>query len=83
MTNEQIEKNNHIPNAEIEQDIRDTEAEIKDYQDEMNVLERHPQENKVRIYMIKGHIFNHQDFCKRLNEILEYRKQREAKSDLS
>lgn len=77
MTNEQIETNDHIPNAEIEQDIRDTEAEIKDYQDELDILERHPQENKVRIYMLGGRISNHQNFCKQLNEILEYRKQRE------
>ena len=74
MTKEQIESHNHISTTEIEQDLLDTENELRDYQDELEILQRRPQENKVRIYLLKGHCSIHQDFCDSLKEILEYRK---------
>lgn len=76
MTDEQIEKNNHIPTAEVEKDLQDTEAEIKDFRDELNVLDRHPQENKVRIYFLTGGIGLRESFCEQMKEILEYRKRK-------
>ena len=74
MTKEQIESNNHIPTTEIERDLLETESELKDYRDELEILQRHPQENKVRIYLLKGRCLIRQDFCDSLKEILEYRK---------
>jgi len=74
MTKEQIESNSHIPTAEIEQDLLDTESELKDYRDELEILKRRPQENKVRIYLLEGRCSIHRDFCDKLKEILEYRK---------
>jgi len=73
LTKEQILKSQHISNSEVEQDLRDTEKEIKDYQDELNVLMRNQIENKVRIYFLEGKIFQRRIFCQKLNEILEYR----------
>ena len=65
--------NNHIPTAEIEQDIIDTEKEIKDYQDELDVLMRNPSENKVRIYLNEGKISQRQLFIEKLKKILSER----------
>lgn len=76
MTDEQIESNNHIPTAEVEKDLQDTESEIKDFQDELNILLRHPQENKVRIYLLTGNVSIEKEFCEKLKEILEYRKRK-------
>jgi len=74
MTEEQILKNAHIPTTEIEQDIRDTEREIKDKQDELEVLMRNPTENKVRIYTLNGGISSRRDFVSKLKDVLEYRR---------
>jgi len=74
MTEEQIIKNNHIPIEIITRDILDTDKEIKDLSDELDILRRNPVENKVRIFFLEGNILKLQDFIKDLNDILIYRK---------
>ena len=73
-TDEQIEKNAHISDEEVKQDIRDTEREVKDMRDELEVLMRNPPQNKVRIFFLEGGIASRERFIRKLNEILEYRK---------
>jgi len=76
MSEELIVSNAHIPTSEIEQDIRDTEREIKDMEDELEVLMRNPPEHKVRIYFLNGGLSKRRNFVARLQEILEYRHQK-------
>ena len=73
LTKEQIESNNRIPTSEILTDINDTEREIKDFQDEKDILMRSPTDNKVRIYMLEGKILKREEFIEKLNLILGYR----------
>ncbi len=73
LTKEQIEQNDRIPDSELLVDIDDTEREIKDFQDEKDILMRNPPENKVRIYMLEGEILKREEFIEKLNQILKYR----------
>ena len=74
ITDEQIKANHGISNETILQDIVDTEREIKDKSDELEILVRNRHEHKVRIYMLEGGISSRQDFVRDLKAILEYRK---------
>ena len=74
LTIEQIQKLDHISTDEIIQDIKDTEREIKDYNDELEILMRNPPQNKLRIYMIEGHLIGHKKFIKKLNKIINFRE---------
>jgi hypothetical protein len=74
MTKEQIERCT-LPTDEIQSDIEITEREIKDYQDELSILRRNPQNNRVRIYMAEGNISRREEFIKDLKQILEHRTQ--------
>jgi len=77
LTEDEIKKLDHIPDVEVAQDIHDTEMEIKDYSDELEILmRRNLSENRVRIYFLEGNIIKRTHFCNKLKEILEYRKQR-------
>lgn len=69
-----IEANAHIPTEEIERDIADTQREITDLEDEERILRRNPIENKVRLYMIGGHISSRRTFIEKLQKIIEARK---------
>ena len=73
---EDVQRNAHIPDSEIEQDISDTQREIDDYRDESRVLERNPAENKVRLYMLSGRILQREDFIEKLNNVLLERGKR-------
>lgn len=66
-------KNAHIPDSEIKQDIGDTQGEINDYRDELRVLQRNPIENKVRIYVLGGRIGQRETFIKKLSDLLSSR----------
>ncbi|HBD95358.1 MAG TPA: hypothetical protein DC057_14415 [Spirochaetia bacterium] len=74
LTEEQIHKSDHISEEEILQDIKITEIEIKDFQDENDVLMRNPPQNRTRIYLNEGHISQRKEFVNKLNQILDYRK---------
>ena len=73
LTKEQIKAQDCIPTSEILTDIKDTEREIKDFQDEKDILMRNPPDNKVRIYMLEGNILKREKFIEKLNQILKYR----------
>lgn len=79
LTKKQIESNSHIPTNEILTDINDTEREIKDFQDEKDILMRNPVDNKVRIYMLEGRILERQEFIEKLNQIIAYRERKDSK----
>ena len=74
MTQEQILKNDHISVDEIKKDFADTEREIKDFEDENDILLKNPQQNKVRIYFNEGRIKQRKDFINELRQIIEYRE---------
>ena len=74
ITEEAILKNAHISTEEIENDIKVTDKEIKDFTDEKDVLMRNPIDNRVKIYMLEGKILKRRDFVADLRAILEYRK---------
>jgi len=63
----------HISDETIRDDIMDTMTEIEDYESELEILKKRPQENKVSIYMIEGKILNRKDFIEELEDILLYR----------
>jgi len=67
-------KNIKIPTETIKQDIKDTEKEIKDLFDELNVLSRNRIQNRVRIYFLEGKMKSRVDFVKELKEILSDRE---------
>jgi hypothetical protein len=74
MTDQECEQLNHIKTSEIIQDIKDIEREVKDYEDELEILKRNPVNNKVRIYMNKGKVIQGKELIEKLNKILEYRR---------
>ena len=43
--------NDHIPTETVKKDIKDTQMEIDNLEDENTILLRNPIENKVRIYL--------------------------------
>jgi hypothetical protein len=73
-----MEKNNHIPDSEINQDILDTRNEIINHRAEIEILERNPLDNRTRIYLLQGRIGNKKDFINSLKNILQYRKDRKS-----
>lgn len=73
MKEEQILKNKHISTSEIKQDITDTQEEVDDFNAEKDILMKRPMNNKVRIYMLEGHITKATEFINSLKEILNYR----------
>jgi len=75
LTEEQIKLNDHISTNEILTDIADTEREIKDFQDEKDILMRNPTDNKVRIYMLEGRISQREEFVEKLDQIINFRKE--------
>ena len=64
----------HITTETIEQDIKDTERELKDDNDLLEVLNRNPVTNKVQIYLTQGKAMSRTEFIKKLNSILDFRK---------
>jgi len=73
LTEEQIKKNVHIPLNEIEQDIKDTQAEIDQYKNELVALRKNPQENRLSIYMNEGRILKREEFIENLKTIMVYK----------
>ena len=75
LTIEQIRKNDNIPTSEIEQDIAETQKEIDDFKEELEILMKRPSENKLRIFVLRGEILLRKDFIENLQCILNYRKE--------
>lgn len=80
MTEKDVQRNAHIPDSEIKQDIADTQREIDDYNDELRVLERNPVENKLRIYLLSGRIIHREDFIGKLEDLLSRREKCQEKA---
>ena len=74
LTEEQIKQNDNIPTNQIEQNIKDTEREIEQYQKELDALIGDRQGNKLAIYMREGKIIQRKEFVDNLNSILNYRR---------
>ncbi len=70
---------NHIPTEEIEQDLKDTELEIEDFQTEIDALSVNRERNRLELYIREGKIIQRRDFISKLNSILAYRKSKEPK----
>lgn len=64
-----------IPDQEVELDIAETERECKDFKDELDVLDRNPHENKLRIFFLRGKIGQRQEFIAKLKKLLQWRKE--------
>jgi len=62
-----------VPTEEILQDIKDTEDELKDLRTMTKILEKHPVENKTKIFFNGGNIKRMEDFIEKLNDILKER----------
>ena len=70
-----IEQYPNISSLEVNQDITDTQREIDNYRDELQVVERNPAENKVQIYMLQGKIHKREEFIEGLIAILAGREE--------
>lgn len=64
-----------ISTEQVKKDISSTEKEIDQLSDELIVLNKNPRENKLKIYMIRGHLLQRNDFVDKLNMLLEYRNE--------
>jgi len=73
LTKEQIKELNYVPTFEIKKDIKDTQAEIDDYEAVNKILRNNPVKNKVGIYLNEGSILKRKEFIEKLNCILQYR----------
>lgn len=75
LTEAQIERVDSIPNTEIATDLNNARNELKQYEDEQNVLSNDPVRNKVRLYMLNPKIRKGYEFVSELNQMLQYRGQ--------
>lgn len=75
---EWIKQNDHIPDDEVRTDIVDTQKEIDDFNEEIELYRKrnNPQRYRVLIYALEGRIKQRQDFIDKLKLILEYRRKR-------
>jgi len=73
LTDEKCKQNDNILTYEIELDIKDTQREIDQYQNELDALIGDRQGNRLAIYMREGKINNRREFVSNLKSILEYR----------
>lgn len=77
---ELTDRNAHIPTAEVEQDIADTQREIVELKSEIDWLEKTPQSSRdFRLNMIKAQvkrdgIQQREKFIGQLEEILRVRR---------
>lgn len=63
-----------IPTAEIEQDLKDTQEDLEDWNKEKDILMKRPTENKLLIYILEGYIRAGKELVDELNKILTRRK---------
>lgn len=70
-----FEEFNNIPTEEIEQDIKDTELEILQFQAEIDALSKNRERNRVQLYFKEGGVIQRKEFISKLKSILAYRKE--------
>lgn len=73
LTKKQLKRVDHISTSMVEKDIADTQAEIDQYEKELEPLRGNLAGNKVAIYMREGQISKREAFIEKLNQILKYR----------
>ncbi len=62
--------NSHIPLEEMLEDLRITNEEITQYEEENKVLSNNRETNRVQIYMNEGRILKRQKFVTQLEQII-------------
>ncbi len=63
--------NSHIPLEEMLEDLRITKKEIKEYEDENEVLFKNYQRNRTQIYLNDGRILQRKNFVNQLEKIIK------------
>lgn len=74
LTDEQCAELSDIPTEEVKEGIRVTEQELYQLRNELKILEKNPQENRLEIYKRCGKISQRVEFIEKLNFILKYRE---------
>ena len=60
-----------LSTSEMKQDIQETEAEIKQLENEIETLSKNRHENKVEIYLKRGKIIARKEFITKLEMLLK------------
>ncbi len=63
--------NSHIPLEDMLDDLRITNKEIMEFEEENKVLSKNRERNRVQIYMNEGRILQRQKFVSQLEHIIE------------
>lgn len=63
--------NSHIPLEDMLDDLRITNEEIMEFEEENKVLSKNRERNRVQIYMNEGRILQRQKFVSQLEQIIE------------
>lgn len=64
----------HITTETVQKDLTITKGELKDIEDELEILKRNPSQNKLKIYFGEGNKDKRIKLILRLEEILKYRE---------
>jgi predicted polyphosphate/ATP-dependent NAD kinase len=63
--------NSHIPLEDMLDDLRITNKEIMEFEEENKVLSKNRERNRVQIYMNEGRILQRQKFVSQLEQLIE------------
>jgi hypothetical protein len=66
-----MDNNSHIPLEEMLQDLKDTQKEIEQFYEEIDVLSKDRERNKLAIYINEGRIGQHRGFEMQLKRIIK------------
>lgn len=66
-----MDNNSHIPLEEMLQDLKDTQKEIEQFYEEIDVLSKDRERNKLAIYINEGRIGQHREFEMQLKIIIK------------
>ena len=66
-----MDNNSHIPLEEMLQDLKDTQKEIEQFYEEIDVLSKDRERNKLAIYINEGRIGQHREFEMQLKRIIK------------
>jgi hypothetical protein len=69
-----FEELTHIATETVQEDLDITKVELKDIEDELEILKRNPSQNKLKIYFGEGNKDKRVKLILRLEEILKYRE---------
>jgi hypothetical protein len=66
-----VMNNSHIPLEDMLDDLRITNEEIMEFEEENKVLSKNRERNRVQIYMNEGRILQRQKFVSQLEQLIE------------